>query len=285
MMRRLPPIAFVLLAALLSACGDEKSASSTAAKPGPHGLPHIHGLGIDPRDRALYVATHSGLFRAADGDRRLQLVGELRHDLMGFTLARTDRYLASGHPAPEDRGQPAVLGLLESRDRGRSWTPVSLYGRADFHALEASGNRVYGFDASQGRLMVSPDWGRRWEEHRPPAPVYDLAVSAGDADLVVASTELGVFASRTAGRDWRLLDGDTAGLLAWPQANRLYLVTGDGEFRLSTDGGGTWQTIGNVGDEPVAFAAREHDLYVAFSDGTVKRSSDMGRSWTLRAAS
>jgi photosystem II stability/assembly factor-like uncharacterized protein len=273
----------MLLAAPVAGCGGEEPASPSGDAVEHHELLHVHGLGVDPDDDALYVATHSGLYRAADGDQRLRLVGESEQDLMGFTLARTDRYLASGHPAPDDTDQPALLGLIESRDRGRRWTPVSLYGRADFHALEAAGERVYGFDASRGRLMVSADSGRRWAERRPPAAVYSLAVSPRDPATVVASTERGAFMSTAAGRNWRPLDDGAAGLLAWPRLRRLYLVTGDGDLRVSVNGGRTWLSMGNVGGEPVAFEARDDELYVAFSDGRVRFSTDMGHTWSLRA--
>lgn len=41
---------------------------------GPAGLPyeHVHGLGIDPADDTVYVATHDGLFRSDAGTGGLQ---------------------------------------------------------------------------------------------------------------------------------------------------------------------------------------------------------------------
>lgn len=40
-------------------------------------------------------------------------------DLMGFTVAGPDRFLASGHPGP-GADLPEPLGLVESRDGGQS---------------------------------------------------------------------------------------------------------------------------------------------------------------------
>jgi hypothetical protein len=52
----------------------------------------------------------------------------------------------------------------------------------------------------------------------------------------------------------------------------------------SADGGRQWQPAGSIGGQPVAFAADDSELYVALPDSTVKRSTDGGASWTIRAA-
>jgi hypothetical protein len=54
--------------------------------------------------------------------------------------------------------------------------------------------------------------------------------------------------------------------------------------RHSGDAGRNWRTRGTVGGQPAAFISHGSDLYVALHDGTVRRSTDGGRSWTLRAA-
>jgi photosystem II stability/assembly factor-like uncharacterized protein len=83
-----------------------------------------------------------------------------------------DLFLGSGHPDARDlqNGTPSLLGLNRSTDDGRTWTPVSLSGEADFHVLRYLGNRVYGYDATNDRLMVSRDAGKSWTEHQPPGP-------------------------------------------------------------------------------------------------------------------
>jgi hypothetical protein len=54
---------------LVAGCGD-------TSDPAPPGAPnaadevalgHVHGLGVDPGDGALYVASHLGVFRITDG--------------------------------------------------------------------------------------------------------------------------------------------------------------------------------------------------------------------------
>lgn len=200
---------------------------------------------------------------------------------MGFSTSGADRFIGSGHPGP-DQDLPPNLGLIESRDAGRTWKNVSLLGEADFHVLQQSGDRIYGFDGSQGRLMVSGDDGRSWRQRKPPAGVLGLGIDPTDSSRVVASTEAGIFISDNAGRGWRLLRADVGGLVAWPARDRLYLVDGRGQVLLSSDAGANWQTQGSIGGQPAAFIAREDELYAALADATIKRSTDGGVSWTAR---
>jgi photosystem II stability/assembly factor-like uncharacterized protein len=159
-----------------------------------------------------------------------------------------------------------------------------LSGRADFHVLESAGQRVYGVNSADGLLMVSSDAGRAWEKRTPPAAVFSIAIDPRAPQRIVASTQRGVFSSRDAGRSWRPLRDDLAGLLAWPAAQRLYLVDGNGNVQLSNDSGRQWRPAGDIGGQPAALLAHGDDLYAALGDGTVRRSSDGGRTWRLRAA-
>jgi hypothetical protein len=69
---------------------------------------------------------------------------------------------------------PPFLGLIESRDAGKTWRAVSLQGRVD-HVLEASDRRIYGygsdFDSRQPRFLTSGDAGRQWSRLRAPEPL------------------------------------------------------------------------------------------------------------------
>jgi photosystem II stability/assembly factor-like uncharacterized protein len=277
-----------LVIAGVTACGggreetpDAPTIGPGAAASGEPGLQHIHGLGV--AGNALLIATHSGLWTAPEGVTKARRVGHSRQDIMGFSVVDEHHFVGSGHPDPR-QNLPPNLGLIESRDGGRSWTTVSLSGQADFHVLETSGSRVYGFDVARGRLLVSADGGRSWDGRPPPGPMLSLAIDPRDRDHVVASTDRGLFASQNAGEGWRPLQNETAGLLSWPSGTALLLVTADGAVRRSRDVGRTWTTQGNIGGQPAAFVAHRSGLYAALHDGTVKRSTDGGRSWTLRAS-
>jgi hypothetical protein len=103
--------------------------------------------------------------------------------------------------------------------------------------------------------MVSSDGGRRWQERRPPAGVFGLAIDPSDDSRTVVSTEKSLFVSPDEGEGWRPLSDQLAGLLAWPAKDRLYLVDGQGQFFVSSDAGRNWQTQGGIGGQPAAFIA------------------------------
>ena len=250
------------------ACGDDAENESTGESlpaVGDAGPIHVHGLGVNPADGALFVATHTGLFRAPQGEMRARRVADRFQDTMGFTVTGPDRFLGSGHLDGRE-GLPPFLGLIRSNDAGRTWQPVSLLGERDFHVLEAAGPRVYGygsdFESRQASLLVSDDGGRSWEERTPPEPLLSLAIDPGDPDRVVASGEDGIHASTDAGQGWRPL-GDTPGMLAWREQDALFLVGLDGSVARSSDAGRTWSSVGRVDGQPAAFDSASGDLHVA----------------------
>jgi photosystem II stability/assembly factor-like uncharacterized protein len=261
--------------------GDEQE--SSASGPGPV---HVHGLGVNPADRSLYIATHTGLYRSAEGESKSLRVGESLQDTMGFTVVGPDRFLGSGHP-DLTQDLPPLLGLIESTDEGRTWQPISLIGQADFHVLRSTGERVYGYDATGDRLMVSEDAGRSWTQVDRPAPLVDLAPDPNDPEHVVAAgagdLAQGLYESLDAGRSWDRI-GNSVGLLAWPARDRLYLLDGGGDVFLSTDGGKRFERRGSLGGRPAAFLGQSADeLYAALHDGTILRSTDGGATWAIRS--
>jgi hypothetical protein len=275
------------LALTLGACGggeEEAPASGAGGSSEDTGPVHVHGLGVNPKDSALFIATHTGLFRVEDGERAAKRVGDSRQDTMGFAVTGPDRFLGSGHPdASEDL--PPNLGLIRSRDGGESWNPVSLLGEADFHVLRSAKGRVYGFDSTGGRLMVSSDGGLNWAEHQPPGPLLDLAIDPRDRDRLVASTDRLLLSSADAGRSWQPVFRSDPGLLAWPTADALYRVEGTGQVAVSVDAGDRWRPRGSIGGQPAAFVAVDRrTLYAALPDGTVVVSRDGATSWDVRSA-
>lgn len=270
------------------AVGDGPAFRSVAPNdPGPI---HVHGLGVNPADGTLFIATHTGLYRLPPGERKASRVADRRQDTMGFTIAGPNRFLGSGHPdarEADERDLPPLLGLIESRDAGRTWEPISLLGDADFHVLRFSGQRVYGYDASHSRLMVSADGGRSWQERETPGQLVDLAVNPDDSKHVVASAAgdlvQGLYESNDAGDTWRIVGGPV-GLLGWAKAGPLYIVDLSGEVFTSPSIGRSLDRVGAIGGEPAAFLAHSaDDLYAALHDGTIKGSTDGGKTWKVRS--
>ncbi|MDQ3720442.1 MAG: glycoside hydrolase [Actinomycetota bacterium] len=289
--RRLRTSAVLALAGvLLGGCGAAESPGPTNTAPGYRvedpGPVHVHGLGVNPADGALFIATHTGLYRSAAGQTRAKRVGRRLQDTMGFTVIGPDRFLGSGHPDGRDR-LPPFLGLIRSTDAGRRWRAVSLLGKRDFHALEAAGGRVYGygsdFQTREQGLLVSADGGRTWSARRAPEPLLTLSAHGARPERVLAGGTRAIWRSDDGARAWRRLEGP-GGLVAAGPDGRAYRVSLDGSVAVSHDAGSTWRAGGRVGGEPAAFELSGGNLYVALHDGTIKQSADEGRTWRVRSA-
>jgi hypothetical protein len=270
----------LLLAAslILAACGGDNSSGEGGASFAVEAS-HVHGLGSNPADEALFIATHGGLFRAAADSDAPSRVGEAGYDLMGFTVAGPDRFLASGHPPLAEADSPH-LGLVESSD-GESWKEISLGGRADFHVLRYSRGTIYGYNGLDGRLMISTDEGASWRSLQVPAPLFDLAVDPEDPTRFLAATEAGLFEGTTGGQ-WKRR-GKSLGLLAWPKGGPLFLVDGEGQLSESEDAGRAWRSRSRLPEAPaVLTAVSANELYAAMPDGTILQSQDGGATWDPR---
>ncbi len=277
---------------LVSGCGgsggDNRAAprsagSFTVEDPGTI---HAHGVGANPADGAVFVATHTGLFRFAPGQDEGERVAGRYQDTMAFTVLGPDHFIGSGHPdAREDL--PPYLGLIESRDAGRSWEPVSLAGEVDFHVLEAAGETVYGFGSDwktrEAVFLASDDGGRSWTGRQAPEALMGLAIDPEHPERMVASGTKALYRSSDGGMTWRTVAG-RPGLLTWPAPEQLHVADAQGKVHLSEDAGARWRTTGDVDGAIAAFdSGREGELLAVLHDGTLKRSEDAGRTWNVRA--
>jgi hypothetical protein len=263
--------------------GGDRAASPSQAVAQDPGVVHVHGLGINPKDGALFAATHTGLFVVGAGtDTR---VTERLQDTMGFTVVGPDHFLGSGHPDfrdPQlyDPNKRPLLGLTESRDAGRSWQPLSLLGEADFHALQVAHGLVYGYDATGQRFMASADR-RRWQV-RSTIQLVGFAVSPTDPKLVVGTTGRRLLGSTDGGRHWQPLQGPSLLVLDWADQAGLWGISPDGQVWHSGDQAKTWQRPGRVGGQPEALLADQGRLYAAVVEVGIVSSADGGRSWQVR---
>jgi hypothetical protein len=101
---------------------------------------------------------------------------------------------------------------------------------------------VYGYDSQTQRLMVSSD--RTTWERRAQIPLADFAVSPGDPEELLATSEQGLARSSDGGATWTTrgkVPGAPEGLSAH-EPSELYVATETGGHR-STDGGRTFISV------------------------------------------
>lgn len=276
-------IAFAAVAFAVVRVNDHGSTPKPGDLAGDPGVSHVHGLGIDPADGTLYVATHYGTFRIPT-QGPAQRVGASYQDTMGFTGAGAHDFLGSGHPdlAGARAGQPRLLGLIESRDGGVTWASLSLPGGADFHALAYAHDTVYGWDVSTGRFMVSTN--RTTWDIRSTVDLESFAVDPSAADHIIATTSGGMLESSDGGRAWSKLTAPALAVVSWDATAGLWGADPSGVVSHSSDSGRTWTTAGTLPGEPQAILATPSGLYAAAShDRTgIYRSTDAGKTWQLR---
>ncbi len=268
----------LLAAAVLTACGgdgsDNTAFETVGPENGPPQLVHVHGLGVNPADNMLYVATHNGLYRLNEGVP--ELVGGRYWDVMGFTVRGPDNFIGGGHPSlteiREDR-YPPLLGFIETKDGGASWEILAMRGEADLHALAVVGDVIYAVDSTSGRLLATSD-GRSWESR---SEVRALSLAAKEDGTILATTEAGLLESNDEARTWTASAGAPRVLFVASQPGSVtWGISSDGGvFRDGGEAG--WQRVGSVAGRPEAFGASADRLFAATGEG-IFESSD-GVAW------
>lgn len=267
--------AAVALASTLLAAGCAQDPTTDAPSSDDAEVGHIHGLGIDPADGSLYVATHFGLFHIGDAGKSTRVAGRWQ-DTMAFTVVGPSHFLASGHPDLRE-DLPPHLGLIESTDGGETWTPLALQGEADFHILEPAGDILYAYDAASGRLLRTED--RTTFDEITTAPIISVGAREG-ADRLTATTGEGRLISvDTATGETRELGGPTTIFLDTAPDGTLAGIDPDGVVRVSTDDGETWREVGSIDGRPAAFLVSEQGWYAA-TETAVFRTADGGSTWS-----
>ena len=293
--RRCVLVALVALLGVLAGCGEDAPEGPRSPWVDPDGEPPIVGsIAVNPRDRALWLATNTGLFRVPRGARTPQRVtgtlttpkgsGKISEQLV-VRFTGPDQLLASGHPPPGNTDLPQLLGLIRSADAGKTWTSVSQLNAADFHAIERSRGLLVGSQFGLSQILVSGDAGRRWSSRASPGALVDLELDPADEERWIASTAESTFRTRDGGRTWRAIDPTPNSRFAWPAPGVLYRLDPGGPLKVSDDGGDTWQDRGSTGGEPQALVAEDPEtLWALLLDGAVKHSEDGGRTWSVRVA-
>jgi hypothetical protein len=276
-----PAVVAMAASLMLIACGGAEDPPAAPAPPSDPGVIHIHGLGRNPADGALFIATHTGLFRMGSSEQSPERVAGLYQDTMGFTVVGRDHFLGSGHPGSiED--DPPFLGLIESRNAGSTWRPISLRGKVDFHVLEAQDETVYGFgsdwDTREARFLRSDDRGRTWTRLTPPEGLLGLAIDPQDPRVSVALGEQRSWLSRDRGETWRPL-AVPGGMVTWTPELGLIAVDLEGVVRNAGEPTGDWEGVGRLPGTPAALEAVDDEILAATHESRVLSSKDGGKTW------
>jgi hypothetical protein len=265
----------LLGAALLSGGCAEDTPATTPPADEDASVGHIHGLGVDPADDSLYVATHFGLFHV-DQNGQPRRVADRYQDTMAFTVVGPGRFLGSGHPDLRE-DLPAHLGLIESTDAGETWTALALQGEADFHILEPAGDALYAYDATSGRLLRSEDRKSFDEVFR--GPLTSVAAVDESVPLIATDGNGQLVSIDAISGETRELGGPTMMYLDTTPDGTLAGVDPDGVVRVSTDTGRAWREVGSIDGQPAAFTISAQGWYVA-TETAVYRSTDDGDTWS-----
>jgi len=277
--KRLLAVAATIAAASAVGAGVASRSDDDSPKDvAPVVVEHVHGLGVNPADDAVMVATHNGLFRIDDeGPSR---VGKSFQDTMGFTVAGPSHFLGSGHPdvAGIRAGQSGRLGLIESTDGGETWVSRSLDDAADLHAIEIADGGVYGWDASSADVLFSAD--RMQWETRSTTELLSLAADPVNPDHVIAGVGEVTLESTDGGRSWTTAT-DAPGLthVDWDERRGLWGLDVTGGVWKAADG---WSQVDSLPGSPQALAVSGDWIVAAAVEPSgstaIYRSAD-GTQW------
>jgi len=197
---------------------------------------------------------------------------------MGFAVVGPGHFLASGHSDLREN-LPGLLGLIESKDGAKTWTPLALRGKADFHAIEPAGNRIYAYHSVGGALLTSTnrrDWTVMEQRH-----LLDLAADPTDPGMLFATTSKGELFRSTSGSALAPAAGaPPSGSLDRQPNGPLVGVGADGTMMASDDRGATWVKKGSVDGGVATLDVTADRWHVATPQGALA-STDEGQTWRV----
>ncbi len=159
-------------------------------------------------------------------------------------------------------------GLLKSTD-GVQWTKVAQPDRYPIFEI-FPGEKSLAIRTGNA-LWLTRDDGASWTliEPVPGSRLFQLALHPDNADIIFATTALGLVRSTDRGRSWKkvesgLLPGFVYAVAADGQSQRKWYASQSGHLFESTDDGETWRQL--EGEIPSALIQR---IYVPHDDGKI----------------
>jgi len=284
-------IGITALFAVFTLFNNEESISNPSAdSKQQQTLSDVHGLevAIDNPDK-LYLPNHQGLyFQEEDG--RIQKVGSINDDFMGFTVSPSEPsvFYASGHPRTGGN-----FGIIKTSDGGTSWEDISegLDGPVDFHTMaidNTDDQLLYGY--YHGALQRSTDAGTSWQ-YLENAPDQIIQLSAGENEgQLYASTVSGLFVSQDKGSSWdavKSINETVTAIEINPTSGQMFAYGVNSGLLTSTDNGVNWgkASFGSESEQVLYVASSKSDpeqVYLITKSLKVYKSIDGGSIWNLR---
>lgn len=232
---------------------------------------HIHSIKVFG-GKAL-LGTHEGLFeyQAANSMKR---ISSEDFDVMGIA-SFGDTIYASGHPGATSE-LPNPIGLIASKDSGKTWKKVSLQGKVDFHMLEVGKSDIYGADSGSGQLMYSSDLGKTWrklgENKYSDIAVLNSkrasAIGLRDGALVSTADAFATTSAIKTSRMWSSVEALDSVLYA---SSRKTIYS-------SVDNGKSWKKIATLTSE-IGSITMNAKIFVAVTADAIFVSHDGGKSF------
>jgi photosystem II stability/assembly factor-like uncharacterized protein len=254
------------------------AAEPTPLNQGVVNINHVHALATRDGGKRLLIAGHHGVQVAARGNASPQPIGvaTLSGDVLALFYAPDHTLFAAGHNVgvkvshddgatwvdasadlkgadvhglaldPSDPGQLYAYavgkGLLVSTDGGAHWTHRA--GQADANyitglAVTADGTLLAGTPALG--VAASTDHGSTFVTIRDKTgPVYSLAASGTDPNVVLVAAENGIYLTGDGGKTWNFGATDvavTGVAIDNVDSHRFYTGAADGGVAVSIDAG------------------------------------------------
>lgn len=269
---------------LLTGCGSAERTTTAAdsQRTNEGELAHVHDVLVGAGGSPVYLAAHTGLYELRDGE--VVARSDRFDDLMAAAIEPDGTLVASGHPDLSNEelrveSKLPLLGLVESDD-GSRWTPRSLLGDADFHALVVADGRLFGADSTSARVLVSDDGGHTWESRAGEAQLLDLVVDPSNLDRMVGvDLDRGLVSSDDGGDSWEPLpDAPQLVDVEWTTSGALVAIDTEGSIMRSTDAGLTWETTASIASAQ-ALGSDGVDLWAYAPPTDLHHSVDDGESW------
>ncbi len=239
----------------------------------------VYAVLPDPRERnLLFAAATGGVFVSNDGGASWQPGLRLAPSLAAYALA------ADPSAKPATILAAADGGVYISHDRGGSWQLAGLGGqRPTSLAFDAVHGTAY---AGDGFNLYRSDNGGAWQavngllkatNATNGIAVNGLAVD-GNAHVVYAATQRGLYKSADSGSTWLAL-GETTRcdfIALLVGSSRTFYASFNGQFEVSTDEGNSWNPVAAAPAATVHAAALTPDgaTWFATSAGLLQQQGD-----------